>query len=519
MVAFLGSFKNTESLSPELRESIQARTQLERYLTNAMSDGRVILITGSAGSGKTHLLESTLSDLPNKVEQIAFGETAKSPHVLSVADATELTAEERLAAVSSRAKNRVSTVIAINEGPLRESASIDPQSTLAEGVRLLHESQRGITHPFDNTKPTLIDMGAFDPLEAKVVGDLLNLPVLAEIVAESPCSCVKSDCPRRLAWLQLKSEPVRNRISDLVRLVRLLESDWLFRDIWDFIADIVLEGDCQADPPTSPWFWRLFFGESRLSRALLDVANPARFALPQTDSRIFFGDWASDFLELIDNAELQLVSQPQANHQRFTYVKTQVVLLGKGPSLDQRVLRVQEGSLAGAVMARQVGPVLRAMNEYMVFGLKDGAATKLDLVLDHVVRRPTRRASRINGVLKLGEASSAQFELRNSAVVVNHPEGHTLTGKRHFLVHDQTGASFELSPDRVQLLYEGRSLRLSDRNHADLAWDLTRFFEEILRTNTNQNEFASIVFHFDTLSSSVTKFTASANDMIIELAE
>src|SRR5690349_13355781 len=57
LLAFLGSFKNSESISPELRDAIQVSTSLEDHVLGAMRDGRLTLLTGSAGSGKTHLLE------------------------------------------------------------------------------------------------------------------------------------------------------------------------------------------------------------------------------------------------------------------------------------------------------------------------------------------------------------------------------------------------------------------------------------------------------------------------------
>lgn len=33
-------------------------------------------------------------------------------------------------------------------------------------------------------------------------------------------------------------------------------------DLWDFIADLVVGGSCQEDPPTSQWFWRVLYGSS-----------------------------------------------------------------------------------------------------------------------------------------------------------------------------------------------------------------------------------------------------------------
>src|SRR5262249_41877175 len=159
---------------------------------------------------------------------------------------------------------------------------------------------------------------AFDPLEEGTLSALLSLPLLEDIVANSPCDCAPDDCPRRLAWQMLSSALVRTRVAEVARLARLVEPDWLFRDIWDLVANISLEGNCGDDPPSSTWFWRLFYGESRLSRAIREVADPITIPYPDTDSRLYFGDWNAIQLQLVDNLALLPISQPDIP-ERFAY--------------------------------------------------------------------------------------------------------------------------------------------------------------------------------------------------------
>jgi hypothetical protein len=522
-ISFLGSFKNTESLSSELREAIQVETSLETLVTSALCDGRLVLLTGSAGSGKTHLLNNILSHVDSGVVIAREGQSPRAPFILAVPDATELEPADLNKIARTGGRQRIATIIAVNEGPLREAAALDLNSPLSKGIKLLHEAQRGIVREFDAALPTVVDMGAFDPLANGVIAGLLELPLLAEVVNTSLCTCAPADCPRRAAWAQLRSPQVRKRIADVVRLATLTEADWLFRDLWDFIADLSLEGDCDNDPPTSPWFWRLFYGDSRLARALVEVADPIGVALPKADARIFFGDWNSSRLQVMSDLELLPVSQPDANTARFAYVKAQVALLDPTVSLAARVLRVQEGTLAGAVLNGRVGNVLSAMNEYMTYRLRPGASTKLDLVLEHAVKRTVRsanqRSARVHGILKLGEAPSEEFVIRHSRVLVNHFEQQAIAGNRRFLVHVPTAASFELSKDRLRLLHEGRSMRLADRDHVDLAWDLTRFFEGILTLRARAHEFTSVILDFDHITTTSHTYRADTANLIIEAVE
>ena len=288
LVEFLGAFKSAESLSPDLRVALSVNTQLEKLLMSAIDGGRTVLITGAAGSGKTHLLRGLL---PPKGTQLATaGSKPKARHILVVPDATELTVEERIAAAHPTA-GRMGTIIAINEGPLRETAQAHHGDVFQAGATLLHRAQRGAVDRYDPRLPTVIDMGAFDPVQHHVLRHVLKLPLLREAIARRTCGCTPEECPRVLAWRQLENEDVRSRISDLCSLILLADTDWSFRDLWDFVADLVLEGECDDDPPSSTWFWRVFYGGSRLSAALREVCDPESLALPGVDQRLWYADW------------------------------------------------------------------------------------------------------------------------------------------------------------------------------------------------------------------------------------
>jgi energy-coupling factor transporter ATP-binding protein EcfA2 len=510
---FLGSFKNAESLSPELQAAIAVDTGLEPVVKAALREGRCVIIAGSAGSGKTHLVRSVVGELGSELAVARPGQRPRDQHILVVEDATELDAAERVAIANSASRSRVGTLLAINEGPLLEAARQPAAELLQRALRLLHRSHRGVTQPFDLDSPTVIDMGAFDPLASNVVTQILALPLLTAMLEAPECACDPLDCPRRRAWRQLRSATVRERLASTLRVVHALEREWLFRDLWDWVADLTLGGSCDDDPPTSPWFWRVFYGDSRLSEALRDLVSPDDVVLPRLDARIYYGDWAAIEPELLP--ETELIQQSSGNRgendtQIFRYVKAQVLFLCERMDLSQQAL--SHVPLPG----HNVGALLRTLNEYFAFGLRAGSEAVLDLFVEHAIER---RSEHIDGVIKLGEAEAGGFALKRPQVVANHPDEIVRDGAGAlFLVHGETESAFRVDGERLRLLRRGRTVRSADRAQIDLDWDLCQFFEGVLRNHRWGREFSILHCDFSRMTSMEFRYRASANPALVEEA-
>jgi hypothetical protein len=518
LIDFLGSFKNAESLSPELQEIISVPTGLEDTLLAAIKSNGVVILTGSAGSGKTHVLRGFAGKVSSEmlVVDLQDGETRK-PHIVIIPDATELSPEERVDLLKKKSKNRKGLVVAINEGPLRAAAKLDASGIYSAAVQMLHAGKRGISLDYDHKKPTIVDMGAYSPLEQGVIADILALPTLHEVVKNSQCTCNPLDCPRRRAWEQLSSPLVRQRVAEIVKLASISESEWLFRDLWDFIADLVLGGSCVGDPPSSPWFWRLFYGQSRLAKSLLEVADPLRVAMPRVEGRIYYGDWDSTHLRLVDDLMMLPLSRPDLSIDRFAWIKAQVILMGCTVPSISRLLTAHLDNLTEAVLNGRVNVVVKAINKYMLFGLREGAETKLELWIDHGVER---RTERFHGLLRSGEIDVDALEIRRSQVIINHPvRSAEIPGNRRFLVQSRSAASLSLEPEKLRLLQAVRPIRVSDRPHADLDWDLQTFFESILTTQSANEGLAVVLCDFERLRATTINYRITINPPVIEVAD
>lgn len=512
-VEFLRSFKNAESLGPDLRTAISVSTNLDAVVAEALEGRRIVLVTGSAGSGKTHLLRSVVGQLPSGVKIVHEPRSVREKHVLVIPDATELSPEERIDLVRKAPATRLGTLIAINEGPLREAASASGGEVYQAATQLLHAAKRGESTAFQADAPTVVDMAAFDPLESRAIEAILALPIVGEAIAavsSSPHSL------RRRCWAQLGSPSARRRVADIVQLARLAQPEWLFRDIWDLVSDLVLGGDDACDPPTSAWFWRLFYGDSALANAIRQVADPVEFAIPSVESRIHFRDWTSTFLELFDGISFVPVSGASNFDQPdwSTWAKAQFLVLGKTCDLAKSVFRGGQGQLLEAVWSGDVSEIVRHVNQYMMYGLGDGSRTRLDLWVDHRVERRIRHHE---GLIRLGDAPLSEFRVSASRIVINHPnETDVIGGKERFLFHDATGASLALDRPRLRTLETARSLRVADRTHADLDWDLHSFFARILRTRKSLDELDVYKLDVAAGESKVSKYQISTDPAVIE---
>ena len=514
--AFLAGVKVAETVSSELRSAITVETGLEDALRTAVAEERDVIVAGSAGGGKTHLLQVldeifVTSEWPDEV-------TPQSEFVRVVPDATvviDAIADGRLAGMP---RNCIAQVIAINEGPLLELARDQPESAFAHAVRLLHDAQRGNrTTSSDPAVPVVIDVGGYDPIESGVVGRLLALPLLKDLVMGSVCSCGdESICPRKLAWLQLDSEETRGRVNDVLRLANVAGRPLLFRDIWDFIADVGIGGSCDSDPPTSPWFWRIFNGRSLLSTHLRSVADPSLVVYPRAEAHVWWGDWTAEAIELLDDIDLvPLVTDPPYRGNHYRWLKAQLFFVIRAQSILSIIRDQVNLEMLTSLGRQQVSDVVAVMNDYMCYGTRPQMSQRLELWIDMGVER---RLDRARGQASLGRVPVSELKIVRSSAIANHPDPDLeIPGSRVFFVHGASGASFGLSPDALNLLRGGRSYRISDRPHTDMEWQIADFYAAIAREHSDADELSVLELQFDAMTGDVRTYLVAPNTRTVEL--
>jgi hypothetical protein len=190
---FLRGTHTSERLSAELRKAISVDTGLERPIAAALAAGRDVVVTGSAGGGKTQFVERVVEILGEGEENpmaIPAGEGEAAPHILVVRDLTAIPNDQRAATLTPQDAT-VALFIAANEGTLGSVT----QPPFHRVLDTLHEMQQGRA-PTDTSLPVVVDLGGFNPFEA-AFAEILGLPLLNEVVSELNCCVSPITCPRR----------------------------------------------------------------------------------------------------------------------------------------------------------------------------------------------------------------------------------------------------------------------------------------------------------------------------------
>src|SRR5207245_1405437 len=138
---FLRGTHTSERLSAELRRAISVDTGLEKPIALALASGRDVVITGSAGGGKTQFVERVVELLAEEAEApkpVAPGETHDALHTLVVRDLTAVPVDLRVSTLKGQS-GTVARLIAANEGTLGSVS----QAPFDHVLDTLHEMQQG----------------------------------------------------------------------------------------------------------------------------------------------------------------------------------------------------------------------------------------------------------------------------------------------------------------------------------------------------------------------------------------
>lgn len=503
---FLLSTKVDEAVGSDLRKAISVDTGLQKALHEALMNGQDVVVAGSAGSGKTHLLKSVARPemgLPPFVEWPKNKEPVDEPFIRLVSDFTPLTDEDRSRVFEDCPSHCRSVAIAVNEGPLLGVSRSNPSSVFRRVVEMLHAAQNGIVPTHDMGLPTVFDAAGYDPIADDAIADMLGRPILTELVNSLECGCEdESICPRRIAWAQLASPEVRKRLNRLLGVTNVYGQPVLFRELWDFIADLALGGSCQDEPSTSPWFWRVFFGTSSLSSRLREVADPSLTVFPRAEAHAWYGDWHSSEIEILEGIDLVFpTSASPFDSTTYRWIKTQLFFVMSFDTLMDVIRDQIDLQLAEAIDKGRADAIIAAINAYMTYGVVALHSADLSLWTD-------LRVERAHGQVSLGEVPARDFRVRRSLAVGNHPDPETrVSGSRGFLVHEAgSSASLSLAPESLRLIREGRSHRTVDRSHTDMEWHLSRFFSQIASVTARPDHLSVLELDFASMQGQIRSY-------------
>ena len=478
---FLGlSATNDEWMPDSLRSCVHVSTGLEEAVLAAVKKGMPIAITGTAGSGKSHLLRTVVS---------------ASSGYITIPDLTE-TPERDWNTFFNRPKK---IVVAGNEGAFLLGKKNGVKG-FAEVIASLHAIQAGDQSP-PGLKMMVIDAAGFDAAGQHVIAQLLHLPILTDLVRDRCGNIVNS------SWGMLGSKIIREREATLVEIASAYSDTdgFTFRQLWQCVADLLL-GSGQDDP----WFVQLFADNSEISRRIGRVFKASSVPLPHIGNRLWHADLhrleplfieeARDILKRL-LAEFAREEDSARRLELFRRLRL-LALFGLAHSPLDRMLKA--GTELWATVTRgECRALLKSINRYFSFGIID-FGDDLELWIQHETER---RDMKPRVQISLGTATASDFELVKSLAISNPPPGYSSPkGGRRLLRHRPSGAVLHVTKDLVDGLIKVRSHRMHDRQDIEYDWRLARFFEKVASTSARPDRLQVADFNFQARSGRVIKW-------------
>jgi len=462
----MSSATNVEWMSEALRSALNVSTGLEGVVRTAIAQGKSVAIAGTAGSGKTHLLQSVGGNGGYKV----------------VGDLAALPDREWKTLFKSGGK----LIVAGNEGAFLQGQR-KGYPGFSNVIEALHAIQRGQEYQDDG--PIVIDAAGYDPAGSHSIGNMLGVPILSSYVSE------KKTAASLAAWEMFKDATVRQRVAVLVETASA-ESDadgFTFRQLWQLISDLIV--GAEAD---EPWFCRLFSGACEISRRLSQTFDTQSVPLPHVGNRLWHVDF--NFLKpvFLDSAipvlERLLARKARDEDERIRQFADLRLLsiFGLRDSPIDTMLR-SGSDLWGEVRGGKCASLLNAINRYFAFNLLE-FGDDVELWLQHDTER---RMFKPNIQISLGTALSSEFDLIYSKVIANRPaEIEEVHGGRRILRHKRSGATLSVTKDLVDGILRTRSHRVHDRRDVEYDWRISQFFEQIAKDTSRPDRLRIAKFDF-----------------------
>jgi hypothetical protein len=285
----------------EVREKLNVPDPLAGVVVDSLQASRIVVITGNAGDGKSHLAQVALANLPTRSCHQVRADAAIPPDdrtIVFIRDASALEDETILGALRQARAQGNPALLTINEGPLASLAEKDQTGFFAAVRGVLHRRELGQQAEADADVVLINLAGRQLAASPGFVSEVLK-KVLANVSACPTCRAVGRTCPRQVGAKMLKASRIaQGRVAMLLKLASGSGGHLTARDIWTFVIDLFYGHVCsQTAPSDLGYFWtRLFEDETPLVRAIRADFDPLTVSLPSADVKLWLGDWSSDFM-------------------------------------------------------------------------------------------------------------------------------------------------------------------------------------------------------------------------------
>lgn len=263
----------------------------------ALDAGKIVVISGNAGDGKSHLAMRAIDDyesghvwyaedMPDdQVEQMNAGD------VLFIRDVSAMTNDEAEKALRIGRSKNCSILMTINEGPLDSLARSYPDSPFSHMREYLRAHSRGIEQEVSD-QLILINLAGRQLARSDFVDQAIEK--VADIAAQIADSTLEGSAVRDGARMLRKSARARKRLQILLELVSNQGTHLTARQLWAFLIDMFFRvGQEEVNESekyhSALWWNRVFDGASEISKQIVADFDPVHVALSEADGELWLG--------------------------------------------------------------------------------------------------------------------------------------------------------------------------------------------------------------------------------------
>lgn len=484
---FRASATISELVSDELLAQISIKSPLQERVEAYLLSGGSLILSGTAGSGKTHLIRSLASSV-DLAEYRVCEDLASTPQ----------NSWEELGRFNGP------SIVAANEGALLDASRRTSSATVySSAVRLLHEMQVGTLHEA-RSGFLLVDMAAADAAANHVLELILGLPILHRYAGE----LLTPEQAR--AWALLQDENIRRRVAHLVAAAAASTDSggFTFRQIWQFVGELIVK-----DNSNTPWTHRVFNGRSKISCAIQDTFPLSTFSLPKVGARLWYRDLNALDDRMSDDALDVLWDYDHGSDWHSHMIRVSIAVFALHDSPISIVLSAPRDLWSSLALHQDPTELIRAINRYLTYGLRTvGGNLELWAPTDL-----ERRMSKPEAQVSLGTVPVEAFAIKRNLIFSDSGAEHGSSpyrGTRLSLYHGPSAASLALSRDLIAALSGIRSHRVSDRTAVEYDWRLFRFINRVATCGATATALHAVRLNFDQRSSRSVRFQLSERRIV-----
>jgi len=453
------STMNVERIPESLRKELHIHTQMDEVCSQAVEIGCSIVVAGTAGSGKTHL-----------VKQLCSTNTKMNDYEVLL----DLTAEKQM---WPRILNEKKFIICGNEG-IFDIASTEDQR-FKKIVTDIHCLQNGID---PKTKYLLLDASGFNHINTGVLKKVMQLRILNEYRDHY------GDKIDRAFWNLLKSDKVISRLEKVLIKASIYSDASMItmREFWRFICELI---NCsRSKPGPNDWVRNLFYGKTEISNMIRHFSDFGQYAIPIIGTRISLGDL--DFLDQYSIPEFKEVRKyfkPQSGGSSYTPEELNILRLLAlfvlvdspldGPTGQTKDLweRINFDEIKNSDLV--CSEILEKINDYLSYGLGSELAD-FELFCDYRLEYKLKKS---NHVISQGSIPKKNFKFTKNMIHSSIKGVESIDsfkyGNRYFLKYEEV--SLRINKQVIDKILEKRSSRTYDSIGAEIDWRLLHFNEQL----------------------------------------